>query len=122
MDALTTVTGNLGKDVELKFSKDGLAIASFSIGHTPSTMRNGVREDGETMWIRVTLFGDKAETAVDRLKKGDAVLVTGKLKQSTYMGKDLIEKTSLEIIASEVGILIKGAPRARQVQQDSAPW
>ena len=122
MDALTTVTGNLGKDVELKFSKDGLAIASFSIGHTPSSMRNGVREDGETMWIRVTVFGDKGEAAADLLKKGDAILVTGKLKQSTYIGKDMLEKTSLEIIATEVGLLIKSAPRARKVQEDTAPW
>ena len=122
MDALTTVTGNLGKDIELKFSKDGLAIASFSIGHTPTTMKNGIREDGETMWFRVTVFGDKAEAVADRLKKGDAVLVTGKLKQSTYIGKDMLEKTSLEITANEIGLLIKGAPRARRVQEDSAPW
>jgi single-strand DNA-binding protein len=121
MEAIITVRGNLGKDVKLSFSGD-LPIASFSIAYTPRVKRNGDWSDGETMWFKVTAFGTKAEAVADTLKVGDAVLVTGKLKQSTYTNKEGKEITGLEITADEVAVAIKNGVRAQTSTEDKAPW
>lgn len=103
-----TLQGNAGNDPELKFVKDNLAIASVSIAHTPRTQKNGKWEDGETMWVRVVQFGEKAEALVDAVKKGDSVIVTGALKQVSYKAKDGSDRQGLEINATAIGV----SPRA----------
>jgi single-strand DNA-binding protein len=121
-NALITVTGNLGKDVELKFSQSGVAVAKFSIAHTPRVQNNGQWEDGETMWFRVVAFKGKAEAIADTLKQGDSVLVSGTLKQSSYVDKEGKDRTSLEIVADEVATVVKGAARTSKREEDTPPW
>lgn len=121
--ALITVTGNVGKDVELRFAGEKqIAVATFSMAHTPRIKKDGEFQDGETMWFKVVAFMSKAEMIADQLKKGDSVLVTGSLTQSTYTDRDGKERTALEIKAEEVAILIKRASRSKQTTEDSLPW
>ena len=121
--AQITVTGNVGKDVELRFAGEKqIAVATFSIAHTPRIKKDGEFQDGETMWFKVVTFMNKAEMIADQLKKGDSVLVTGSLTQNTYTDRDGKERTALEIKADEVAILIKRASRSKQTTEDSLPW
>lgn len=121
--AQITVTGNVGKDVELRFAGDKqIAVATFSMAHTPRIRKDGEFTDGETMWFKVVAFMSKAEMIADQLKKGDSVLVTGSLTQNTYTDRDGKERTALEIKADEVAILIKRASRSKQTTEDSLPW
>jgi single-strand DNA-binding protein len=123
MGAVITVTGNVGKDVELKFGgKDDIAIATFSMAYTPRVLKDGEFQDGETMWFKVVTFKNKAEAIADQLKKGDTVLVTGALNQSTYKDRDGKERVSLEIKADEVALLIKRQTRTKKTTEDSLPW
>lgn len=116
--AQITVKGNIGKDPELKFSANKTAWISFSIGYTPREKKDGEWTEGETMWFRVVSFGDKAEALADTLAKGDSVIVSGTLKQSTYKGRDGAEQTSLEITASEIGVV----PRINKRKADKPSW
>jgi single-strand DNA-binding protein len=121
--ALITVTGNVGKDVELRFAGEKqIAVATFSMAHTPRIKKDGEFTDGETMWFKIVAFMSKAEMIADQLKKGDSVLVTGSLTQNTYTDRDGKERTALEIKADEVAILIKRASRSKQTTEDSLPW
>ena len=114
-----SVKGNVGSDPELKFSKNNTAYANFSLAYTPRTNENGEWKDGETTWFRVTVFGAKAEALVDTVKKGDAVLVVGEMKQSTYTDKEGKERTSMEIAARDVGLV----PRLQKTQKkENDPW
>ncbi len=115
-----TVKGNLGKDPELKFSKAGKAWISFSIGYTPREKKDDQWIDGETMWFRIIQFGEKAETAADNLAKGDTVIVTGNLKQSTFTDKEGNQRTGLEITADEVGIVPRVQRKSKT--EDTPPW
>jgi len=115
-----TVKGNLGKDPELKFSKAGKAWISFSIGYTPREKKDDQWIDGETMWFRIIQFGEKAETAADNLAKGDTVIVTGNLKQSTFTDKEGNQRTGLEITADEVGIVPRTQRKSKT--EDTPPW
>lgn len=121
--AQITVTGNVGKDVELRFAGEKqIAVATFSMAHTPRIKKDGEFTDGETMWFKVVAFMSKAEAIADQLQKGDTVLVTGTLTQSTYTDKEGKERTSLEIKADEVATLIKRASRSKKTTEDNLPW
>ncbi len=112
------IQGNAGSDPELKFVKDNLAIATVSIAHTPRTQKDGRWQDGETMWVRVVQFGEKAEALVDAVKKGDSVIVTGALKLATYKGRDGQEKSGLEINATSVSVMARPSKR----KEDLPSW
>jgi single-strand DNA-binding protein len=123
MSIQVTVKGNLGSDPELKFVKTGrgdTGLVTFSLAYTSRERKGEQWVDGETMWFRVVQWGEKAETLVDALTKGDTVIVTGSLKQSKFMGKDGTEKTALEINASDIGVIPKGAPKRRDAVEQPA--
>jgi single-strand DNA-binding protein len=125
MKPIITVTGNVGKDVELKFSgAENMAVATFSLAHTPRTLTApGEWQDGETMWFKVVTFRSKAEKIADTVQKGDSVLVVGTLKQSNYVDKEGKDRTSLEIVADEVALVVKSAPRrTSKREEDTPPW
>jgi len=119
-----SVKGNLGSDPDLKFSKNNTAYCNFSLAYTPRKQVNGEWQDGETMWFKVVAFGTKAEAIADTFRKGDTVLVTGELAQSTYTDKEGNEKTFMEITAKEVGLVPKlGKPKTGQfATKEATPW
>jgi single-strand DNA-binding protein len=115
-----TVTGNVGTDPELKFTKNNTAFASFSLAYTPRQKQGDDWIDGETMWFRVTQWGERAESVVDSVAKGYKVVVTGTLKQSTYTAKDGAEKIGLEITATEIGVVPK--TQFKSPKKDMPQW
>jgi single-strand DNA-binding protein len=105
-NAQITVIGNLGGDAEIKTLPSGKVITNLNVAFTPSRKQGDSWVDGETMWFRVTAWEELASLVYS---KGQRVIVTGALTQSTYTSKDGAVKTSLEISADTVGIVSKGA-------------
>ena len=105
-----TARGNLGADPDIKLFNDK-AIINFSLAVTPRIYKNNEWSDGETIWFRVST-SQRAEVLGDTLKKGDTVIVSGQMRQSTYTDKNNVSRTSLEINAQEVGIVPKGNRKA----------
>jgi single-strand DNA-binding protein len=103
MSIQINVTGNLGREAEVKETRNGKTYTVFSIGHTPREKRDGEWTDGETIWFRVTYWG---ELPAVMLGTGTSVTVTGELKQESY-DKDGVTRTSLAITAQTVGLIIK---------------
>jgi len=121
-----TTKGNIGSDPEIKFAGD-LAIASFSLAHTPrkKNKSSNMWEDGETMWYRVTFFGSKAEGIVDSYTKGDSVILVGTLSQSTYTNKAGAVVTGLEITGNEIAKIAKNqAVKTKYIEEkvDAPAW
>jgi single-strand DNA-binding protein len=126
MSIPVTIKGNLGADPELKYVKTGrgdTALVTFSLAHTPRERKGEEWVEGETIWFRITTWGEKGEIYVDALKKGDTVLVQGTMKQSTFKGRDGVDKTALEINASDIGIVPKVVRNTGQhkVSRSEAP-
>lgn len=98
--------GNLGKDPEMRFTGDGKPITSFNM----ATSRK-FKEKEETAWFRVTVFGPRAESCNQYLKKGSKVLVEGRLNPDTNGGPRVYQKkdgswgASYEVTALEVRFL-----------------
>ena len=99
-----TIVGRLGKDVELRYTPDGKAVASFSVA-----VDDGFGENKKTIWLRVSVWEKQAETCNQYLHKGSIVLVEGRLTPDPKTGgprifkrQDGTEGVSFEVSASTV--------------------
>lgn len=111
--------GHLGKDPEMKVTKGGASIAQMSVAVTPRRKNGEEWTDGDTIWFRVSLWNREGEAAVEHLRKGDKVLVTGRFGLSTY-DKDGVTITACEVTADTVGAIPKPLPKTKT--EDEAPW
>jgi single-strand DNA-binding protein len=120
MSAHITVTGNLGQDPELRWSQQGKAILSLSVGCTPRRLNKQSNEwenVGEDLWVRATFWEQEAERLAEQLRKGSKVTVEGTLSRRTYQRQDGGVGESLEITGARfLGII----PRAQQPSQQPA--
>lgn len=110
----TTITGNMGREVELRFTPGGKAVASFSVADTPRKRNDdGTWEDsGETLWVDVSVWEAEAEALAERSNgyKG-RVTVTGTLGIRTYQAKDGTERKSVTLKADSVALHAVNAPK-----------
>ncbi len=92
------VAGHLGKDPETRFTPSGQKVTTFSIA---TNQRKG-KED-VTIWVRVTIWGDRFDKILPYLKKGSAVIVTGRMNPpSSYTDKEGRTQVSLEVTAEMI--------------------
>ena len=97
--------GRLGRDPECRYLPNGEAVCNFSIATDESWKdKNGQRQT-RTEWHAITLYRKLAEIAAQYLKKGSQVYIEGRIQSRKYTGKDGIERTAFDIIASEMKML-----------------
>ena len=99
--------GNLGRDPEVRYSPDGVAICNISIACTSSWKdRNTGEKREETEWVRVVFYNRLAEIAGEYLKKGRAVYVEGRIKTRKFQDKETgADRYSTEIVAEQMQML-----------------
>ncbi len=119
-EAIVTVVGNLGSDAEFRKTPKGTPVTSFNIANTPRKSVNGEWVNGDTTWFRVFVWNYDAAGTANLLRKGDKVLVTGRLQISKYTTKDGEERQSLEINADSVGLVPKYAPEPQVPVSDKS--
>jgi single-strand DNA-binding protein len=119
-EAIVTVVGNLGSDAEFRKTPKGTPVTSFNIANTPRKSINGEWVNGDTTWFRVFVWNYDAAGTANLLRKGDKVLVTGRLQISKYTTKDGEERQSLEINADSVGLVPKYAPEPQVPVSDKS--
>ncbi|MHA7189852.1 single-stranded DNA-binding protein [Arthrobacter sp. MDT2-16] len=100
-----TVRGYVATEVRLTSAQSGLAIAGFRMCTTERRLDRETNTwvDGHTNWYSVSLFRQLATNAGASLKKGDRVIVTGRLKIRPWSTADGRTGTSVEIDADTVG-------------------
>ncbi|KLT72180.1 single-stranded DNA-binding protein [Neisseria arctica] len=97
--------GNLGRDPEVRYMPNGEAVCNFSIATSETwNDRNGQRQE-RTEWHNITMYRRLAEIAGQYLRKGSQVYIEGRIQSRKYQGKDGIERTAYDIIASEMKML-----------------
>ena len=85
MEAYVHITGYVGTDVELRPTS---GVASFRVASTPRYRKNGDWVDGNATWLTVTCWRNLAEHAAKSIRKGDPVIVIGKLRTNVWKGED----------------------------------
>ena len=100
-----TVIGNLTNDPELRFTPSGSAVANFTIASTPRTFDRQSNEwkDGETLFLRCSVWKEAAENVAESLTKGMRVIASGRLKSRSYETKEGEKRTVIEFEVDEIG-------------------
>jgi single-strand DNA-binding protein len=103
-ESLVTLQGWLGSDVTLRQAGES-AVASFRLGCTPRrySKKTGSWGDGETQWYSVNVWRHLADHCAASLRRGDPVVVFGKLNAEVWTNKAGIEVSSLTVDATFVG-------------------
>ncbi len=110
-ETIITIVGNLTGDPELRFTPSGAAVANFTVASTPRTFDRQSNEwkDGETLFMRCSVWRDAAENVAESLQRGTRVIVTGRLKSRSYDTKEGEKRTVIELDVDEVGPSMKYA-------------
>lgn len=110
-EIVTTITGNLTDDPELRFTPSGVAVANFRVASTPASFnsKTGKWDDGETAFINCTVWRQVAQNVAESLTKGSAVIVHGNLKHRHYETKDGRPGVATEMDVRAVGPNLKNA-------------
>lgn len=104
-ETVITVIGNLTGDPELRFTPSGAAVANFTVASTPRTFDRQSNEfkDGDTLFMRCSIWREAAENVAESLTKGTRVIVTGRLHQRSYETREGEKRTVVELQVDEVG-------------------
>ena len=104
-DTIITVIGNITGDPELRFTPSGAAVANFTVASTPRAFDRQSNEwkDGETLFMRCSVWRDAAENVAESLGRGTRVIVSGRLKSRSYETKEGEKRTVIEMEVDEVG-------------------
>ncbi|MCI0338818.1 MAG: single-stranded DNA-binding protein [Acidobacteria bacterium] len=96
-----TIVGYLGRDPEIKYTPQGMAICNFTIATTEKRKNRDGEQEDVTTWFRVASFGKQAETISQHLAKGSQLYLEGRLRQETYTDRDGAQRQSLEVTLSD---------------------
>ena len=97
MNNIVILVGRLVKDIELRFTQNGKAVADFTLAVT--------RDKDNTDFIRIQSWGKSAEALASYTKKGDMIGVRGALRHDTYEDKDGNKRYSDYVLAQNITFL-----------------
>lgn len=131
-ETVVTVVGNVVADPDLRFTGGGAAVANFTVASTPRTFDKARNEwvDGESLFLRCSIWRQPAENVAASLHKGDRVIVQGQLKQRSFETREGEKRTVIELEVEEIGPSLRHAevkvsrnPReGLQRQKAGDPW
>lgn len=111
----STLVGNLTKDIELRYSQSGKAVANFTVAVSrPFKNQEGNRE---TDFINCVQFGKGAELLSQYTGKGSKVGVTGRIQTRNFEGQDGKRVYMTEVVADQVAFLDPKKDNAMNQQQ-----
>ena len=103
-ETYVTLCGWLGGDVTVR-DAGGVPVAHFRVASTPRRYqrRTETWEDGDTQWYSVNAWRALARNCDESLRRGDPVVVHGKLSARSWTNKSGVEVTTFEVEAAFVG-------------------
>jgi len=102
------LVGNLGRDPELRYTPQGVAVCDFSLATNDRRRdKSGEYQDVPT-WFRVTVWRNMAETAAKYLKKGSPVYIEGRLTVEEWTDRDGNPRQTLAVQATDMHFIGRG--------------
>lgn len=110
-ETIVTVVGNLTADPELRYTPNGHAVANVTVASTPRVFDREKNEwvDGETLFLRGSVWREYAENVAHSLAKGNRVIVSGALGQRSYETAEGEKRTVFELDIHEIGPVLRYA-------------
>lgn len=116
--------GNLTRDPELRYIPSGTAVASFTVAvNRVYNTASGERKE-EVCFVRIVVWGRRAELCGEYLSKGSPVFVEGRLRSRNWETQDGQKRSTMEVVASSVQFLRAGKTQAaadEQAAQETPP-
>lgn len=111
--------GNVGKDPDVRYLDNGVAVASLPLATTERGYRlqNGTDVPERTEWHNIVLWRGLAETVEKYVHKGDKLFIEGKIRSRSYDDQNGVKRYITEIFADNMEML---SPR-NQAGQVSDP-
>ena len=97
--------GHLGADPESRFMTSGNAVANLSVATNESWRSAEGDIKDKTEWHKVVIYGKKAETATEFMKKGQLVYIEGRLQTRSWEDKDKVKRYTTEILCDNFTML-----------------
>lgn len=118
-ETVITIVGNLTAEPELRTTRNGGAVANFSIASTPRTWNRNTNqfEDGQALFLRCSAWRDLASHCAQTLRKGMRVIAQGRLQQRSYQAQDGSNRTVIEMTVDEIGPSLRYATAQVQKMQ-----
>lgn len=91
------LTGNLGKDAEVRYLQDGTPVASFSVADNQG-------RDKPAIWWNCSLFGKRAESLAPYLTKGQQVTVVGNITEREWTDRDGNARKSMDVRVNDLAL------------------
>ena len=113
------LVGNLGKDPEVRYLDNGVAVANFSLATTENYKNKEGERVSQTEWHNIVLWRGLAEVAEKWLKKGSSVYVEGKIRTRKWEDKDGNTRYSTEILGDNMTML--GGKTVSESPAESVP-
>jgi single-strand DNA-binding protein len=108
-ETIVTIVGNAVADPELRYTQSGAAVVSFTVASTPRKFdkASGQWEDGQSLYMRCTAWRQHAENIAESVKRGQRLIVQGRLEQRSYDTKEGEKRTVIELQVEEVGAAMR---------------
>lgn len=102
----SVITGNLGADPDVRWTRGGQQVTELRICATPRRPRRGAdgnptgdwEDAGAPVWVRVGLWGERYSWVAETCRKGDTVSVAGTLALAEFTGRDGQRREALEVL------------------------
>ena len=95
-----TLLGRAGRDPDVRDLKNGGKAATFSLATTEKWTDREGRPSEATEWHRVAVYGPAVEPVSKMLRKGDAVMVEGRISTREYRDREGNDRTITEIVVA----------------------
>jgi single-strand DNA-binding protein len=111
-EAAVSFAGNLTEDPEVRYTESGIARAMFRVAVSG-------RREQEASFFTVVVWRDQAEHAAESLAKGSRVVVLGRLQQRAWTAEDGSARSTVEVVAEELGPSLRWATTTRTTKSQS---
>ncbi len=99
------LTGNLGKDPELREFDGGKKRARFSMATTEQFSFGAGNSKEDTQWHQITAWGRSAEEVMQSLKKGSRIALEGRLVHGSYETKDGQKRYYTDVVLNRFEVM-----------------
>ena len=96
------IVGNLGRDPDLRYTPQGIAVCSFSMATNEKRKDKSGELQDITTWFKVTLWRQQAENAAKYLTKGSPVYIEGRLRIEEWTDRDNNNRYTLDVQATDM--------------------
>ncbi len=114
------LVGNLGRDPEVRYTKEGTAVANLNLATTETWNDGQGQRQERTEWHKVVAWGKLAEIAKEYLGKGKQVYIEGRLQTRSWEDKEGVKRYTTEIKADQM-VMLGGRGGDGTSARDSGP-